>query len=151
MASANGVFEIVPGKNEQGDAIFAVVVKRTYRIKHGSVAERCAADRELRQIDAYYDNGDPEWATVQYESELAPYKPAVDVVVIGKAYAPGGVPTAHASTLSRPHEPRAGRGAPGSDSAHSAHRGPGQLNGRGDGPEWGYQEVRAEVATLCAG
>jgi hypothetical protein len=97
MASANGVFEIVPGKSEQGDAIFAVIVKRTYRIKHGSVAERCAADHELRQTDAYYDNGDPEWATVQYESELAPYKPAVDVVVIGKAYAPGGVPTTHMS------------------------------------------------------
>jgi hypothetical protein len=94
MASANGVFEIVPGKNAQGEHIFAVVVKRTYRIKQGSVAERCAADHELRQTDAYYDNGDPEWATVQYESELVPHKPAVDVVVIGKAYAPGGIPTA---------------------------------------------------------
>ena len=95
MAGANGAFEIVPGKNDRGDHIFAVIVKRTYRIKHGSVVDRCSADRELRQIDAYYENGDPQWSTVQYESELAPYKPDVDVVVVGKAYAPGGVPATH--------------------------------------------------------
>ncbi|HYR91349.1 MAG TPA: DUF2169 domain-containing protein [Terriglobia bacterium] len=93
MASANGVFEIVPGKNDNGDHIFSVVVKRTFRIEHGSVAKRCAADHELRKIDAYYDNGDPEWSTVQYEYELAPYKPGVDIVVIGKAHAFKGVPT----------------------------------------------------------
>jgi hypothetical protein len=44
-------------------------------------------------IDHYYDGGDPEWSTVQFESELAPYKAATDVVVIGKAYAPRGVAT----------------------------------------------------------
>ncbi len=94
MAGANGVFEIVPGKNNRGEHIFSVVVKRTYRIKHGHVAERCEADHELRQTDAYYDDGDPETSTVQYEYELAPYKPFVDVVVIGKAYAPRGAPAA---------------------------------------------------------
>lgn len=93
MASANGVFEIVPGKNDQGDHIFSVVVKRTFHIKHGGVAERCEADHELRKADAYYDDGDPEWSTVQYEYELAPFKPVVDIVVTGKAYAPGGVAT----------------------------------------------------------
>lgn len=101
MAGANGSFAIVPGKNGQGDHIFAVVVKRTFRIKHGSVVERCAADHELRKIDAYYDDGDPEWATIQYESELAPHKPAVDVVVIGKAYAPGGDATTQMSVSVR--------------------------------------------------
>ena len=96
MAECKRGFEIVPGKNDQGDHIFSVVVKRTFRIKHESiVASVCAADHELRKIDAYYDNGDPEWSTVQYEYELAPYKPAVDVVVIGKAYAPGGEPARH--------------------------------------------------------
>jgi hypothetical protein len=93
MVRSNGVFEIVPGKNEQGDHIFAVVVKRTYSIEDGCVAERCAADHELRKTDAYYDNGDPEWSTVRYEYELAPCKPIVDIVVIGKAYAPYGAAT----------------------------------------------------------
>jgi hypothetical protein len=93
MESKNGVFEIVAGKNNKGDHIFSVIVKRSFRLKHGSVAERCEADHELRKIDAYYGDGDPESSTVQYEHELAPYKPLVDVVVIGKAYSPRGVPT----------------------------------------------------------
>src|SRR5712692_11714243 len=93
MADANGVFEIVPGKNDRGDHIFSVVVKHTFRIKPGRVVERCEADHELRKTDAYYDDGDPETCTVQYEYELAPYKPFVDIVVIGKAYAPRGAAT----------------------------------------------------------
>jgi hypothetical protein len=92
MAESNGAVEIVPGKNDRGDHIFSVVVKRTFRIEHGKIVERCAVDRELLKTDAYYDNGDPEWSTVQYEYELAPFKPAVDVVVIARAYAPGGEP-----------------------------------------------------------
>jgi hypothetical protein len=92
MAGAKGVFEIVAGKNDKGDHIFSVVAKRTYGIRHGGVVARSAADHPLRKTDAYYDDGDPEWSTVQYEYELAPYKPAVDMVVIGKAYAPGGKP-----------------------------------------------------------
>lgn len=93
MTNTNGVFEIVPGKNDQGEHIFSVVVKRSYRISHGNIVERCEVDHEIRKIDEYYDHGDPEWATVQFESELAPYKPSVDVVIISKAYAPQGVPT----------------------------------------------------------
>jgi hypothetical protein len=92
MAS-NGVVEIVPGRNHRGEHVFSVIVKRTYRISGSGKVERTAADEELRKTDAYYDNGDPEWSTVQHESELAPYKVATDVVVIGKAYAPRGVAT----------------------------------------------------------
>jgi hypothetical protein len=88
-----GLFEIVPGLNPQGEHIFSVIVKRTYRIVPDGQAERAEVDRPLRQIDQYYDDGDPEWSTVQYESELAPCKASTDVVVIGKAYAPRGVAT----------------------------------------------------------
>ena len=93
MNTPNKIFEIVPGKNAQSEHVFAVIVKRSYRISPGKPLQRLEADHQLRQIDYYYDNGDPEWSTVQYESELAPFKPAIDVVVIGKAYAPDGEPT----------------------------------------------------------
>lgn len=93
MTQAGGLFEIVPGKNDRDEDVFSVIVKRTYTIKPGGVAQRREEDRELRKIDHYYDDGDPEWSTVQYEYELAPYKRSIDVVVIGKAYAPRGVPT----------------------------------------------------------
>jgi hypothetical protein len=89
----NEVFEIVPGRNDSEEHIFSVIVKRTYRFTPDGTAERCATDHPLRMIDEYYDGGDPEWSTIQHESELAPYKPATDVVVIGKAYAPWGSPT----------------------------------------------------------
>jgi len=93
MSRGNGSLEIVSGKNDQGEHVFAVIVKRTFRICQGGAAERSAVDHELRKIDAYYDNGDPQSCTIQHEYELAPYKPAVDIVVIGKVYAPGGVPS----------------------------------------------------------
>jgi hypothetical protein len=88
-----GVVEIVPGMNPRDEYIFSVIVKRTYRIVPDGPAERADVDQPLRRIDHYYDDGDPEWSTVQYESELVPYKAATDVVVIGKAYAPRGVAT----------------------------------------------------------
>lgn len=84
---------IVPGRNDRGEHIFSVLVKRSYRIVPDTAAVRCEQDQPFRLIDEYYDGGDPEWSTVQYESEVAPYKRATDVVVIGKAYAPDGVPT----------------------------------------------------------
>ena len=89
MAS-NGIFEIVPGKNHRDEHIFSVIVKRTYRIVAGRRASGPKWISRFAMIDHYYDDGDPEWSTVQYESELAPYKVATDVVVIGKAYAPRG-------------------------------------------------------------
>lgn len=86
MTDSNKNFEIVSGKNEHEEPIFSVLVKRSYSIKNG-VLERKDTDNEFRKIDKYYDDGDPEWSTVQYEYDLAPYKPYIDVVVIANAYA----------------------------------------------------------------
>jgi hypothetical protein len=94
VVTSPGAVEIVPGRNDRGEHVFSVIVKRTYRIVPGGRAERAEADGPLRRIDEYYDHGDPESSTVEHESELAPYKPCTDVVVVGKAYAPRGVPTA---------------------------------------------------------
>jgi hypothetical protein len=93
MANGSKVFEIALGKDYLGNHVACVIVKRSYRITHGARVARCEADHPLRKIDQYYDDGDPEWATVQHEYELAPYKPQTDVVVIGKAYAPRGTAT----------------------------------------------------------
>lgn len=86
MATSNNIFEIVTGKNASEEHIFSVLVKRSYKIRDGKL-HRKDIDNQFLKIDKYYDNGDSEWSTVQYEYELAPYKPATDVVVIGKAYA----------------------------------------------------------------
>ena len=82
------IFTVLSTKNEEGSPIFSVLVKRTYSIRSGEKAVRCELTEPFIQEDQYYDHGDPEWATVKYESELASYKLATDVVVIGKALAP---------------------------------------------------------------
>jgi hypothetical protein len=93
LNESNGVFQIVTGKNESEEHIFSVVVKRTYRFNAGAGAlQRCEFDNPLRGVDVYYDKGDPSWSTLKHEQELVAYKPSVDVVVIGKAHAPNGVP-----------------------------------------------------------
>jgi hypothetical protein len=89
----SSVFEIVLGKDHLGNHVVSVIVKHSYRITPDGTITRRETDHPLRKIDHYYDDGDPEWATVQYESELAPYKPETDMVVIGKAYAPQGAAT----------------------------------------------------------
>lgn len=88
MSSNNGEVEIVTGKNDREEHLFSVIVKRSYLISDEGEIRRKNSDHELRKIDAYYDNGDPEWSVVQYEHELAAYKPLVDVVVIGNAHTP---------------------------------------------------------------
>jgi len=90
----NGVFQIVPGRNDTGEHIFSVIVKRSYTITPVGAVERCESDRPLRLVDEYWDGGDAESSTVQFESEVAPYKAATDLVVIGKAHAPRGQPVA---------------------------------------------------------
>lgn len=92
VKTGNGVATVVAGANHRGEPLFSVLVKRTYRIVSDRRAERAAADHELRQIDLYYDDGDPSWSTVKHEAELAAYKTSTDVVVIGRAYAPHAVP-----------------------------------------------------------
>lgn len=88
------IVKVLPGQDAAGQHIFAVILKRSYQITSGGVCERAEADRPLRLIDEYYDGGDAETSTVQFESDLAPYKVATDVVVIGKAYAPRRSPVA---------------------------------------------------------
>ena len=79
------------GHTETRTPVFCVLVKRSYRIEPGGAAQRIAAN-PLLQADVYHDHGDPESSTVRLENDLAPYKLKTDVVLIGKAYAPGGTP-----------------------------------------------------------
>jgi hypothetical protein len=90
----DATMQIVPGRNASGEGVFSVIVKRSYRIVPGADAQRLGVDQPLRRVDQYQDNGDPQWATVEHESELAPFKAASDLVVIGRAYAPQGQATA---------------------------------------------------------
>lgn len=89
---AKPAYAIVPGQDEQGNPVFSLLVKRTYVIKPNAPAVRADADQPLAPIDKYWDMGDPQTSTVQFESDLAPFKPLTDVVFVGKAVSQGGQP-----------------------------------------------------------
>jgi hypothetical protein len=81
---------VLQGKDDQDRPIFSVLVKRTYAIRPGQRLARVEKTQPFVRADEYYDDGDPEWATVKYETDFKPFKLATDVVVIGRALAPGG-------------------------------------------------------------
>jgi hypothetical protein len=77
--------EIVPGRNERDETVFSVIVKRSYTISESGAVARSTPDQPLRKTDSYYDQGSPDFATVEHEHELAACKAATDVVVIGRS------------------------------------------------------------------
>jgi hypothetical protein len=83
---------VVSSLAEERQTIFAVLVKRSYRIVQGQPLVPQEEAESFRRGDVYHDPGDPETCSVLCEDELAPFKPATDVVVIGQAYAPEGRP-----------------------------------------------------------
>lgn len=83
---------VQPTRDEHGQPVFAVLLKRSYRIDPGGVLTRLEDVPPFLQQDLYWDNGDPTWSTVKHESQLSPYKLATDVVVIGCAHAPQQAP-----------------------------------------------------------
>jgi hypothetical protein len=73
----------------QGALWCVVVVKSTYDLHDGRllIDDR---QRPLEVVDSY--EGEPGHSSLRYENDYAPYKPAVDVVVRGQAWAPRGQP-----------------------------------------------------------
>jgi hypothetical protein len=83
---------VLPGQSPKGNYILAVLVKRTYDIVPGKRCARAEEDRKLLGGDKHYD--DPMSSSVEFEADFVPFKLATDVVLNGKAYAPGGKPAA---------------------------------------------------------
>ena len=85
---------VLTGQDGDGNPIFSLLLKRTYDIVPDGAAARAAKDGPLAGIDEYYGFGDAETATVKFEADLVPFKALTDVVFIGCAHAPEGVPAA---------------------------------------------------------
>lgn len=77
--------QLLLGPDKDGYDVMTAVLKGTWRIE----GERCVPHEEPVPIvagDQHYE--DPESSSVRLESDLAPFKPATDVVLLGQAYAP---------------------------------------------------------------
>ena len=67
-----------------------VVIKGTFSTGESGELKLAPAQRPLTYIDEYY--GDPVTSTMAYECDFVLSKPLTDVLVVGKAVAPGGHP-----------------------------------------------------------
>ncbi len=92
LPTTGEAFAVLPGQDENATPLAAVLVKRTYSLTNGQPPQRVEPPEPLIANDRYYHKGDPRWTSVYEESDLRPYKPSVDVVVLGKAFPPGGQP-----------------------------------------------------------
>jgi hypothetical protein len=68
-----------------------VVVKGTFVTSNSGAMELASEQTPFVYADEHY--GDPESTSIRYESDFSLFKPLTDVVVVGKAVAPGGRPT----------------------------------------------------------
>lgn len=90
---AGYVLDWIPGRDPAGAPALVVIVKRSYCID--DVEARCKpADKQAPPLlaDELFDGDDPMESSLRFESEVVPYKRAVDVIVHGTGYAPGGRP-----------------------------------------------------------
>jgi hypothetical protein len=77
----------LPWRNAEGAGRLTVIVKATLRF---SESEIHVADRQWPISFADQHEDDDPLKPVRFEADTAPFKPRTDVVLVGKAYAPGG-------------------------------------------------------------
>lgn len=77
---------------QPGPGTFAqtVIVKATFQLEPGQ--STLAGDQEAINEDDNYWNDDPSRSIVA-PSDWAPFKPKADIMLVGHAFAPGGIPT----------------------------------------------------------
>src|SRR5690554_2893764 len=94
MQITRNTSSMVAGVSAQTDADArqwcVVVVKGTFETSPGGVLRLAHEQRPLVETDEHY--GDPEHTPVRYENDFALRKPLTDVLVVGKAVAPGRQP-----------------------------------------------------------
>jgi hypothetical protein len=81
------VAEAIPFYGPGNTPVLTVMVKGTFEIIDGKTAVSAREQIPLAFGDDLYANG-----TVKFESDLAPFKPRADIVLVGNAHAPGGKP-----------------------------------------------------------
>lgn len=84
--------QILPCERPDGALALALIARRTYKISVDSVEIVPLPDEEQPPLleEDRRDEGKPDKAPPTLEAELVPEKPKVDVIVLGKALAPGG-------------------------------------------------------------
>jgi hypothetical protein len=75
---------VLPGRD--GQDVLVTVLKCTYALDKKGRLEPAAPQIPVLHADAFH--GEPDASSVKWESDVAPFKPGTDVVLLGQAYAP---------------------------------------------------------------
>lgn len=86
----------LPGFDKEGWESVTLIIKGTFRVVREKPVEPEAPDDQLDFVMADEFWGDPGESPVKYESDLAPFKPSTDVVLLGFARDMNGRPTRRA-------------------------------------------------------
>lgn len=82
---------LVPGQAPDGGHILSVLAKKTYSFLHDEIAmEDPFASNDWTEVDQYWGTNNPAIDATKLESDLIPWKPCTDVVMVGEACAPIG-------------------------------------------------------------
>lgn len=81
--------QTLPWKDVAGNPFLSIIVKGTFEIRSN---ERAPVAKE--QIPIFFaDEPYGEGKSIRFESDMAPFKPRADIVLVGHAHAPLGAPT----------------------------------------------------------
>ena len=76
------------GKSSPSAWFMSFLVKATFRMDHrGGPAAAAAKQLPVLKADVPYDPKAPQ-SLLRFESDLVPFKPRADIVLVGSAYAP---------------------------------------------------------------
>jgi hypothetical protein len=81
-----------PGFDPQGHEIVSVIVKGTFNLPERGKAEASVPDEQVEIVMADEYWGQPGKSPTKLESDLAPFKPGTDVILLGSARAFDGRP-----------------------------------------------------------
>lgn len=82
--------QLLPANDKDWKPIVVAIVKGAYDIGPGLLPKVSSKQLPIAMADKHW--GEPDKTSVVYESDLALYKPATDLVLVGSAHAPGTAP-----------------------------------------------------------
>ncbi len=80
--------EAIPFRSPEGKPILSIIVKGTFSMPPQGQAEIAYKKIPIFFGDEFYDP--QKGGSVKFEADTVPFKPKADIVLVGKAYAPGG-------------------------------------------------------------
>lgn len=84
------IVEAIPFRSPEGKSVLSVIVKGTFSIPAKGLAEIAYKQMPIFFGDEFYDS--QKGGSVKFEADTVPFKPKADIILVGKAFTPKGMP-----------------------------------------------------------